>query len=332
MSIPKLRDLVREAGVILPDWESANNPKYCYEWAFSDGQNAVLTQWYEELDGWRYSFLQGVHKSGKRYENQVGDIDLCTILPAPGKERRLAARITDVEVLSEVQAEEVYQRFEENGWLDQMEEEVRVVNGISRPLRSPTTFREMFNIRFKADKVSLYPKGTPLPEGISASQVNRYQIFNITEISQEPTAESHPRGRMGQDHVEPASPRTRRPTSATTYTPEHQNMQRKLMEKLKREYGPDAVQAEENFIDVRVETEQELIYYEIKTELDPRLVIRQALGQLLEYAFYQGRRESRTPTGLVIVGRCPLDQDSDAYLREIDRFLPIPLNYMEVSL
>lgn len=492
MKSTTLKDLVREAGVNLPDWESPSNPKYCYEWAFSDGQNAVLTQWYphiqqedsriyfemipdeilqefsawsggqrnrflrvveileqfadsdeslrvivvsgiqrflsdgnadkvqrrlldpvpwrvhrmqdregfvlersslnppllnpgleeakitpqlitriaynstgwqhptgeaakeegkssyvvqmgfghEEwlfrnellLDGWRYSFLQGVHKGGKRYENQVVDIDLCTILPAPGKERRLVARIADVEVLSEPQAREVYQRFEENGWLDQMEADVRGVNGNSRPLRSPTTFREMFNIRFKGEKVSFYPKGTPLPEGISASQVNRYQIFNITEISPEPTTESHPRGRIGQDHVEPAGPRTRRPVAATTFTPEHQNMQRKLLEKLKREYGPDAVQAEENFIDVRVETEQELIYYEIKTELDPRLVIRQALGQLLEYAFYQGRRETPTPTGLVIVGRIPLDQDSDAYLREIDRFLPMPLTYMEISL
>ncbi len=492
MSVPKLKDLVREAGVILPDWESPSNPKYCYEWAFSDGQNAVLTQWYRDiqqegsriyceiipddvlqefsdwsgrqrnrflrvvqifeqfadtddslrvvvvsgihrflsegkpdkvkrrqldpvtwkvhrmqdregfvlersslnppllnpgleeakntpqlitriaynsedwhhptgeaaneegkssyvvkmrfgheewlfrnewlLDGWRYSFLQGVHKGGKRYENQVVDIDLCTIMPAPGRERRLVARIADVEVLSEPQAKEVYQRFEENGWLDQMEAEVRGEDGNSQPLRSPTTFREMFNIRFKADKVSFYPKGTPLTEGISASQVNRYQIFNITEISPEPTAGSRTRGRIGQGHVEPAGPRTRRPTSATTYTPEHQNIQRKLVEKLKSEYGPDSVLAEQDFVDVRVETEQELIYYEIKTELDPRLVIRQALGQLLEYAFYQGRRETRTPTGLVIVGRCPLDQDSDAYLREIDRFLPMPLTYMEISL
>lgn len=109
-------------------------------------------------------------------------------------------------------------------------------------------------------------------------------------------------------------------------------MQRKLMEQLKRDYGTESVLAEQDFVDVRVETDQELIYYEIKTELDPRLVIRQALGQLLEYAFYQGRRETRTPTALVIVGRCPLDQNADAYLREIGRLLPMPLTYTEISL
>ena len=44
-----LRDLVREAGVNLPDWEPASNPKCCYDWSFSDGHNAVLTQWFSHI-------------------------------------------------------------------------------------------------------------------------------------------------------------------------------------------------------------------------------------------------------------------------------------------
>ncbi len=50
-------DLVATAGIDVSDWSSFKggptkaraNPKYCYEWAFDDGEKVVITLWYDEL-------------------------------------------------------------------------------------------------------------------------------------------------------------------------------------------------------------------------------------------------------------------------------------------
>jgi hypothetical protein len=490
MVMATLRDLVKEAGINLPDWEPSSNPKYCYAWGFSDGQNAVLTQWYKDIhqersrvycevvpeevwrefsewngqqinrfqqvidileqfadsqeslrvvivsgikrfksegkkdvvkrrmldpaswrvtrmenrlgfvverklldpliknpclevpkprlrkitriaynrqdwhhptgeaarleeknsyvvkmgfgheewlfrnewviDGWRYAFLQGVHKGGKAHENQVMDVDLFTITPE--KDRRLVARIEDLECLDEAQSKAIYQRFRKNGWLKRMVEDVKAVGGVHSPLLKPTTPREMFNIRFKITDIHRYPDNEPLPSGIDPNRLKRYLLYDLDKLMARTRTLVGRRGRKGTANVAEASPRTRHPSQSTTFTPEHQNMQRDLMKQLKITYGSKAVKAEHDFIDVSVKTKSELIYYEIKTDLDPRMVIRQALGQILEYAYYPGRSETRQPTKLVLVGRKALDQDSETYLRTIANFLPIPIEYMEITL
>ncbi|WP_127803912.1 HNH endonuclease signature motif containing protein [Hydrogenophaga sp. NH-16] len=50
-------DLVAEAGIDVSDWSNFRggpskarvNPKYCYEWAFDDGEKIVITLWHDEL-------------------------------------------------------------------------------------------------------------------------------------------------------------------------------------------------------------------------------------------------------------------------------------------
>ncbi len=54
----RVYDLVREAGLDVSDWgnfsggerDAARNPRYCYEWAFSDGEQCVvLNLWFEKM-------------------------------------------------------------------------------------------------------------------------------------------------------------------------------------------------------------------------------------------------------------------------------------------
>lgn len=103
-------------------------------------------------------------------------------------------------------------------------------------------------------------------------------------------------------------------------------MQAKLMEELKVEHGEDCVWREADFVDVLVKKANELIFFEIKTDLDPRAVIRQALGQLLEYAYHPSRTGGR-PNKLVIVGRTALSTDDQAYLDALCSQFDLPLSY-----
>jgi 5-methylcytosine-specific restriction enzyme A len=52
-----IMDLVQQAGINVSDWanfkggpaKASVNPKYCYEWAFTDGETVVITLWHGEL-------------------------------------------------------------------------------------------------------------------------------------------------------------------------------------------------------------------------------------------------------------------------------------------
>lgn len=52
-----IMDLVAQAGIDVSDWSNFKggptkarvNPKYCYEWAYDDGEKVVITLWHDEL-------------------------------------------------------------------------------------------------------------------------------------------------------------------------------------------------------------------------------------------------------------------------------------------
>jgi hypothetical protein len=103
------------------------------------------------------------------------------------------------------------------------------------------------------------------------------------------------------------------------------------MKQLKSEFPGARIVREENHIDVLVETDHELRLYEIKSDLSPLSVLRQAIGQLLEYAyFYPARGQRRLQ--LVVVGRSSLSADGDVYLQHLQGRFSLPLTYRVVAL
>ena len=100
---------------------------------------------------------------------------------------------------------------------------------------------------------------------------------------------------------------------------------------LSKEYPKAKALREQYFIDVSVQTEQELILFEIKSDLEPRTVIRQALGQILEYAYHPNRSHA-LPVQLVIVGRRPLTASDADYLKYLTTRFSLPLSYRVVEI
>lgn len=72
----------------------------------------------------------------------------------------------------------------------------------------------------------------------------------------------------------------------------------------------------------------EFDFYEIKPAIFARHAIREALPQLLEYAFRRGGKSARR---LIIVSQAPLDRDSDDFLATL-RAKGFPIHYQQVSL
>lgn len=83
-----------------------------------------------------------------------------------------------------------------------------------------------------------------------------------------------------------------------------------------------------NYIDLVAETvSRKRIFFEIKTASEVRLCIRQALGQLMEYAFYAGEEYAQK---LVIVGPEDKTPEDEKYLQRLNNeIIPsIPIQYI----
>lgn len=111
----------------------------------------------------------------------------------------------------------------------------------------------------------------------------------------------------------------------------HNDMQFTLHAKLASKHGKDNVGTENPSgnglpIDVVVKHGDETYsLYEIKTSHAPRVCIREAIGQLLEYAYWNcGGPEVKH---LVIVGPNPMDDEAEEYLSELQGRFGLPIRY-----
>jgi len=109
----------------------------------------------------------------------------------------------------------------------------------------------------------------------------------------------------------------------------HNEMQRALFDRLAKEFGAEHVGTETPNgsgarIDVVLQRRTGYWFYEIKTSLSARGCIREALPQLLEYAFWPGTQEAER---LVVVGEAALDDQSAEYLSTLRTRFGLPVYY-----
>jgi hypothetical protein len=115
----------------------------------------------------------------------------------------------------------------------------------------------------------------------------------------------------------------------------HNRLQAALTARLMTEYGAENVADEHpsglgTKIDVVLRrAPEEYWYYEIKTAHSPRSCIREALGQVMEYAYWPGSRE---PRHLIVCGESALDDDGRAYLRQLNERFRLPVAYEQIVL
>lgn len=110
----------------------------------------------------------------------------------------------------------------------------------------------------------------------------------------------------------------------------HNVIRQGLKKHLSAKYGIGAVTSEvagpSLRIDVVVESAGRRLYFEIKTGLSARACIREALSQLMEYAFWPGATEADK---LYVVGEAPLDSEADEFLKRIRQRFGLPIFYVQ---
>ena len=110
----------------------------------------------------------------------------------------------------------------------------------------------------------------------------------------------------------------------------HNEIQNSLIDKLIEKYGKDCVRSESpsgngTLIDIVVKTPSFCWFYEIKTADSVRGCIRQALPQLLEYAYWHGKDDRANR--LIIVSPLPVTKEGEKYLKFLRDTFKLELYY-----
>lgn len=112
----------------------------------------------------------------------------------------------------------------------------------------------------------------------------------------------------------------------------HCEIQRRLKDALAAEGAADVIleaSIGDRAIDAVAHHGPELWFYEVKTAPTVRGCLREAIGQLLEYALWPG---ATRPHRLVVVGEPALDPLAQTYIDALNESFPIPISYRQLAL
>lgn len=307
----------------------AKEVKGSYPSQFGFGYEEWLLRDEWVIDGWRYAFVQGVNKRRKRLLNHAQPFDLHRFSIEPKSKRRYVGEITEVECLSDQQAQGALELFQRNGWFQTMCNEIAELGHKPGNLGHEKYAPFIFNIRFRLDNVTLYDAGeySKLGDPIM-ERCKCYQLYSV--VVQGDQALSTKRKPAGKEFI--TIPKNMLATRAITYqcTYEHARIEGNLLRKLWKVYSPNMVRTECEYIDIVAETQNCLILYEINSDVSPRSVLRRSIGQLLEYAYHA--RASKKAIRLIVAGRQSLRSDDEEYLSLLRNDFSLPLSYLCVSL
>jgi hypothetical protein len=277
------------------------------------------------VDGWRYGFVQGVGWSAKLRGKKIG---LILFAIKPNKERVFVGKIRGVEVLDEELASAALAQYKRRGWIRQMTREVDERAGdATRFKRSVTDPFSVANIRFRANALVMLKPPAAIPAKHQLRKYARYRLVLADDRMVRSFTERLRRAPM--TGLKATGLRPRRAVKAGTVDPIEARMQNELRQLLEERYGREAVTTEEDYSDLRVTVNGRRILMEIKSATRARLAVRHALGQLLEYAFFE---QPATNVDLVIVGQGPLTIAENGYLRQLRKRFGLPIRYKQYLL
>ena len=272
------------------------------------------------IDGYRYGFLQPIGKYYEKYAEENCSIMMYTLTPE--KQTLLVGLIKHVYVPGNEELDHVLRVTDETGWLQTMRDDVRLVKGDVAVLSRPSA-RAIANIRFRPEDVEIFD---PMRRVVGAHKISTppmfYHPYNWTDGF--PSTTNQPPTRKRKDPRRAEDERTRAAQEGGIVEPRHVRLQNKLYGYLCNRFGEGNVHYERDFVDLAVENADGITFYEIKMETTAKRCIRQAMGQLVEYAHYPASSKAGR---LVVVGDAPPTDKDRLYLLFLRREYSLPIFY-----
>jgi hypothetical protein len=109
----------------------------------------------------------------------------------------------------------------------------------------------------------------------------------------------------------------------------HNKIQEALVKILSDEYGEENVILEENFVDIKLIQPEFINFYEVKSSSYASECIKEALGQILLYSFYDGDIRKKNH---IVVGQYPPTENDKKYIEFIKKNLKLDFEYINVEI
>ncbi|MBK1735826.1 hypothetical protein CKO15_11165 [Halorhodospira abdelmalekii] len=273
------------------------------------------------IDGYRYGFVQPIGKFHSKYAGETTSLCLYTV--TPDKDRLIVGVIREAYIPTLAETKNVFREFKWRGWIKQMEKDCEVL-GVEPFNAGGLNEGGVINIRFKPEDVELFDPMLVADPGHTISRNSRYQPFNwdgtLPSISEtEGIAPNSQKKRSEQS-------RKRAVQEGGEYDPTHVRLQNRVYDLLVDQFGVGRVFYERGHVDLSIETDKGTTLIEIKTAPTAKRCMREAIGQLLEYAHYSKTKKS---CELVIMGDAPMTQKDESYLEFLRAQYDLPLHYSQ---
>jgi hypothetical protein len=274
------------------------------------------------IDGFHYAFLQPVHKSYKKVVGKTIDVLLYTI--DPNGKRWYVGEISKCEVIQREQADKALEIYRNRGWLTRMKEQIKEAGGKVEYLDE---INSPFNVRFRRSDLDIYDK-LRIPD---ENDIVRGRSRNMYLLV--PADDKLRKQWRRHSKTTPTSfgSVTRKGTPGSVYDPIHPHLQDDLFRLLKGRYGIGNVDCEKDYVDITVKDGNKTILIEIKTYPTPLAAIREAIGQLLEYAYYHGPQTGTVADELIVIAPGEINKRVEEYIHHLRTAFKIPISYCSHS-
>jgi hypothetical protein len=314
-----------------------------YEGKYGYGNEEWLFDKEKLIDDYHYASLEPILKHYNLYAGkaQKFDITLYTV-DADTSRRYWVGEIKDLEVINEQDATRVWKYYAEKGWLASMQRDIKAAGGKVNNFRKENAL-EFFNVRFKASDAMLYDAPIEVPANNPLFKTNRYVLlnnekqyntvdFNADTFDFASANNSLPPERSSA----PSKKQYERPPKVVEMKFLHREISDKLHQHFAEIYGQNKVKTNVragygcNEVDMIIDrNDAEIkgyVYYEIKTYDSLRLSIREALGQILEYAMWPDKNHAAK--FVIVTQPCPNEENkAKIYFENLRKILKIKIFY-----
>lgn len=273
------------------------------------------------INGYRYGFVQPI---GKFHSKYAGDTtSLCLYTVTPDKDRLVVGVIREVYIPTLSETKDVFREFKKRGWIKQMEKDCEVLdvgpfnaNGLNEG--------GVINVRFKPEDVELFDPMLVADPAHTISRNSRYHPFNWDGVL--PSIGDTAAGAPSSKKKRSEKSRKRAAQEGSEYDPTHVRLQNRVYDLLVGRFGAGNVFYERDYVDLSIDTDSSTTLIEIKTAPTAKRCMREAIGQLLEYAHYPKAKKS---CEFVIMGDAPMTQKDQYYLDFLRTQYNLPLHYSQ---
>jgi len=272
------------------------------------------------VNGYHYAFLQPLNLKSDKHVGKTYNIFLFTIT---NRIKYFVGQIKNAACISKAESKEIYKSYKQKGWLKEMIREVEKAGA------DPETFIKtdpniFFNVKFKFEDV-IRPEEFPVK--LSDQDINitttRYKLLSKSTDFKF-AAESSEEENEGK--FKNTKRRNRIYKVVSSFDPYHDKIQNALYELLRNHYKNEykTICLEKDRVDIKAKTHSDKWhYFEIKIDT-PKLSIRNAFGQILEYSYWP---ESERAEKLIIISDNAPNSDAKKYLAHIRGKFNLPIFY-----